>query len=166
MSADAPRVVADGTLDASQWIIAAAGPGRAVRFGGPVGEGAPEGVWVEVRPLTHREALEREALGTYEECSLSPDGGLVAVTRRYDLWAMAEYDYTCALTDFCLPVREADGSVSLRRMQDAGHEGTVALLAAMPPALACWVQECVDRVNLRDVEGLRAMGEAQKKSAN
>ena len=151
-------------LDESQWVIVAAGLGRSVRFAAPVGVGEPgEAGWVEVRALTHREALERESVGTYEECELGDNGRVLSVVRRFDLWAMAEYDYAYAVTDFCLPERRSDGSVAVRRMGDASLEANLVLLGEMPPALAAWMQSCVDRVNLRHVAGQLGLDEAQKK---
>ncbi len=77
---DAPAapVVEVDQLDETQWVVVAASRGQSVRFRAPVEIGeVPEGVWVEVRPLTHREALERESLGAYEEYELAESGRVV-----------------------------------------------------------------------------------------
>ena len=156
-------VRADG-VDEAQWIVVAAGPGQSVRFTAPVViAGAAEASWVEVRALTHREALERESVGTYEECELGASGRVLSVVRRYDLWAMAEYDYVCSVTDFAFPELMSDGSVAMRRMAPGDPEGNLAVLSAMPGELAEWVQGCVDRVNLRHPAGRDALDDAQKK---
>lgn len=155
------------STDNGQWVIAAACPGRAIRFHAPVDSGYPsEDVWIEARALTHQEALERESVGVFEEYELADSGRVVFVSRRYDLWAMAEYDYLHALVDFCLPERTADGEVHLRRAADGTPESNIMLLAAMPSRLANWIQDCIDRVNLRDPLGQAAMDEAKKKPAS
>lgn len=148
-------------LEASQWVIVAAAEGGTVRFEAP--PVAPGGCWVEVRALTHREALERESIGGYEEYELSDGGRVLSVVRRCDRWAMAEYDYQYSLVDWCLPVRQFDGSMGLQCGSELAEEERVDLLAAMPPALAEWVEECIDRVNLRNAEGEGALEDAKKK---
>jgi hypothetical protein len=155
------------TLDESQWIIPAAGPGQSVRFSLPVRiSGVGEAGWVEVRALTHREALERESIGTFEECELSQSGAIISVTRRLDLWAMAQYDYTLALTDFLLPIVHSGDEVTMCRMGDRDLDANVALLSAMPTALADWVQSCIDRANLRDETGQACLDDAKKNCGN
>jgi len=152
-----------GGLEEAQWVIVAAAPGRSVRFAASHEmEGAPEGAWVEARALSHREALERESIGTYEAYELADNGCVLSVVRRQDLWAMAEYDYTHSLTDFCLPERLANGEVSWRRLGDGTVEQNLSLLEAMPPCLAEWVQSCVDRVNLRTTAGQTGLAQAKK----
>jgi len=149
--------------DDAQWIIAAAQPGACVRFSAPAD--APDcgsDVWVEVRALTYREALERESLGVVEDYELDENGRALCVSRRYDLWAMAAYDLERSLVDFCLPEWQADGTVVMRRKGDGGIDGDLAALETMPPALAEWVQGCIDRVNLRHFAGQSALAEAKK----
>lgn len=156
-----------GRDDPGQWVIAAAGRGGSVRFEAPEEARRLAGeAWVEVRALSHREALERETLGTWEEYELSDDGRVVCAIRRYDLWAMAEYDYAHGVVDFALPELQEDGQVRLRRGREGDAEGNMEALAAMAPGLAQWVQECVDAVNLRDTAGRVALAEAKKNCAS
>ena len=153
--------------DLAQWVIAAAGREGSVRFEAPEEARRLAGeAWVEVRALSHREALERETLGTWEEYELADSGQVICATRRFDLWAMAEYDYARSVVDFALPELQADGQVRLRRGREGDAEGNVAALAEMAPGLAQWVQECVDAVNLRDTAGRAALAEAKKNCAS
>lgn len=155
------------TRDDARWVICAAAPGGAVRFEAPVevaGVGGP--VWVEVRALSHREALERESLGVVESYELTGGDQAVEVLRQYDLWAMAAYDYTHSLVDFCLPEREPGGEVRLRRGSEGTRETNLELLSRMPPALAEWVRGCIDRVNMRHAQGQEALEQAKKKSGS
>lgn len=127
----------------------------------------PEGwqgeAWIEVRSLSHREALERESLGVVEEYGLDEAGRVVGVTRECDLWVMAAYDYAHSLTDFALPSERPDGDVVMVRGKDLGIEARLDLLGQMGPELARWVDEQIDRVNLRHREGRQALALAKKK---
>lgn len=152
--------------DPAQWVIAAAGRGGSVRFEAPEEARRIAGeAWVEVRALSHREALERETLGTWEEYELSDDGRVICAIRRFDLWAMAEYDYAHSVVDFALPELQEDGEARLRRGREGDAEANAEALAGMAPGLAQWVQECVDAVNLRDTVGRSALAEAKKNCA-
>jgi hypothetical protein len=161
MSEGAGALVAMGERE--RWIVSASRPGAAVRFSARDTR-CPDGerVWVEVRALSHREALERESLGVIERYELAESGKVLALDREYDFWAMAAYDYRHSLVAFALPGDGADGIVASDGMS---AEERVVLLGCMPPALAEWVQDCIDQVNLRDAEGLAALLCAQKKPA-
>lgn len=161
----AGQTLAASDLGDAAWVISVASPGGTVRFDLP--SDAPDdlgGGWIEVRPLSHREALERESLGVYEEYELSDSGRVLSVVRRYDFWAMAAYDYSVALVDYCLPERLPSGELGLSRKRETALEESLSLLASMPPALADWVQDGIDAVNLRDSAGRAGMAEAKKKS--
>jgi hypothetical protein len=157
----ADGATAAGVASREQWVVATSRPGATVRLhAGGTGCPGGESVWVEVRALTHREALERESLGIAERYELAEGGKVLALRREYDFWAMCEYDYRHSLVAFSLP---ADGAGALVTSEAMGPEERIRLLGLMPPALADWVQRCVDEVNLRDGEGLSALEYAQKK---
>ncbi|NPV46499.1 MAG: hypothetical protein HPY69_06060 [Armatimonadetes bacterium] len=112
----------------------------------PEGEG-----WIEVRALTEAEALERESLGLYEEYLLVSGGvgdAAVQVRRRYDLRAMAEYDFRHSVVAFHLAAPGSDGSVAWEGRPEDPEE-RVRLLMALTPPLSDWVQEVIAEVNHR-----------------
>ena len=149
----------DGT-----WAVRAAEPGSSVRCAAPAELCEEFGeIWVEVRPLTYREALVREALGVTEHYELTEGGAVLGVCRRYDLVAMAAYDVEHCLVDYCLPIRLADGKVTVVRKTEGGRQASLRLLDALPLRVGEWLRECLDRVNLRDRAGQLAMETAQKK---
>lgn len=153
-------VVVAGDLERCQWVTQVAQPGRAVRFEYP-GEDCE--AWIVVRPLTYRESLERESVGTVEEYELDDHARVLGVRRQYDLWAMRQYELERCLVDFALPGVCEDGRV---QVQEAGtleaHEREL-LLADLSPELGEWIEECLARVNLRDRAGSRALDDAKKK---
>ncbi|MGI5820414.1 MAG: hypothetical protein ACOX9R_20180, partial [Armatimonadota bacterium] len=91
------------------WVIAAAGEDASRRFDAPVTAGGAR-PWVRLRPLTAREALQREALGVQEQYDLTADGRLSTMRRRYDHEAMVEFELQRCLLDYALPMR-AGGEV-------------------------------------------------------
>jgi len=173
----------------SAWIISAAGEEVARTFTAPVQmPGWEERPWVKLRPLTAREALRRESLGLRDEYQVGPDGQTTLVRRSYDREAMAELDLRCCLVDFLLPVRDEGGQVQAARMGDArngpktpqdGIGGLEArptggcetgsklasdgsLLDRLPPALAAWLSERIEAVNMRRPEDAAILGDAKK----
>lgn len=143
------------------WAIAAAGRETRRRFGAPVGIG-DEGAhpWVVVRPLTAREALQREALGLREELEMGPDGTVGVVRRSYDLEAMVAFDLERCVVECRLPMAGDDGAVHW-----AGGDGEIdaqALLDRAPAGLMSWLMGCVDAVNLRRPEDAEVLAAAKK----
>jgi len=132
------------------WIISAAGQEITREFTAEVEiAGWEERPWVKLRPLTAREALRRESLGTRDEYEVRADGNTALVKRTYDLEAMTEYDLDCCLVDFVLPVQGQDGEVRGVRMGDDEFAADGSLLDRLPPALAGWLIEAIEAVNLR-----------------
>jgi len=132
------------------WIIGAVGPDCVRLFEAPVEiPGWPERVWIKLRPLTDREALERESLGVYDEYHLDNNGLIQRVVRRYDRAAMTRYDYQHCLVDFCLPRENAEGEIVPWRAAQEEEIDADYLLEKLPPALAQWLREALDEVNLR-----------------
>jgi len=130
------------------WIISAAGADCARRCEAPVQvPGWDRPPWVELRPLTERERLERESLGICDEYHLDADGNIEQVVRRYDAVAMARYDYEHCLVDFCLPRRSTPADLIKWRKPDEFSANE--FLETMPPALVEWLNEVIDEVNLR-----------------
>lgn len=152
--------VGAGELERCQWVTQVAQPGRAVRFEYP---GEDWEAWIEVRPLTYRESLERESVGTVEEYELDDHARVLGVRRQYDLWAMRRYELERCLVDFALPGVCEDGRV---RVQEAGtleaHERE-RLVSELSPGMGEWIEECLATVNLRDRLGKQALDEAKKK---
>lgn len=135
------------------WVIAAAGAETQRRFEAPVEiEGWSERPWVELRPLTAREALQRESLGLREELEGETSGGATVVRRRYDLEAMVAYELRRCVVDYALPVAEESGRVRCARAAD-GLEGE--LLDRLPTRLMDWLARCLDEINLRRPEDAR-----------
>jgi hypothetical protein len=138
------------------WVVAAESGEVTVRFEAPVEiEGWEERPWVEVRALTDAETLEREAIGLWEEYELVSEGlgeAQVRVTRRYDLPAMAEYDYAHGVVDFCLPEMTAAGEVRPRRGSEIEASERAELLGRMQPCLSQWVWRAIETINHRTPE--------------
>jgi len=143
------------------WIISAAGPDCTHRFQAPVEvPGRQEPPWVELRPLTQREQLERESLGVRDEYHLEDSGYVNSIERRYDLVAMTGYDYDRCLVDFCLPRENSDGEiVPWRKPDDFRAE---QLLDSLPPALAQWLNQLIEQINMRDPASERVLRAVKK----
>jgi len=143
------------------WIISAAGPDCTHRCEAPVEvPGWEEPPWVELRPLTEREQLERESLGVRDEYHLDSSGYVDNIERHYDLAAMAGYDYEHCLMDFCLPRENDDGEiVPWHKPDDFRAE---QLLDSLPPALAQWLNQLIEQVNMRDAAGERVLQAVKK----
>ena len=145
------------------WVIAAAGEQVTRKFVAPDGvEGWQERPWVTLRPLTAREALRRESIGVRDEYQVGADGETTLVRRTYDLEAMAELDLGCCLVDFLLPVRDDDGALRAVRMSDGEPGAGGSLLDRLPPALATWLLEAIESVNMRRPEDATVVSEAKK----
>lgn len=145
------------------WIIAAAGRDCERIFEAPVEiEGWEQRPWVKLRPLTAYEALQRESLGVYDEYHLDNDGSIQRVVRRYDRAAVTRYDYEHCLVDFCLPCENAEGEIGpCRPSQDEGIDPEY-LLENLPPALAEWLDEALDEVNLRRLPDQQLLSAVKK----
>lgn len=158
--------------DVREWAIPSAVQRDAERLDAPVDvPGWSERPWVELRPLTDEEMLRRESLGVYEEY----DAPLVdpelhnarlperqpVIRRRYDLWAMAEFDYRHCVVDFCLPVAAEDGSYRQAK-PTGGPEADLSLFRRLPPRLATWLAEAIQRVNRRLATEVELLGLAKK----
>ena len=143
------------------WVISAGGPDCAHRFEVPVEvPGWDEPPWVKVRPLTQREQLERESRGVRDEYHLDASGYVDSIVRHYDLAAMTGYDYEHCLIDFCLPRENSDGEiVPWRKPNDFRAE---QLLDGLPPALAQWLNQLIDQVNMRDPASERVLRAVKK----
>ena len=143
------------------WVISAAGPECTRRFEAPVEvPGWSRRPWVEVRPLTYRERLQRESLGVRDEYHLDTNGSIEQVVRRYDTVAMARYDHEHCVVAFCLPRGNTQADlVKWRRPDEFNAEEFLALL---PPVLAQWLDEVIDEVNLRDSAGQQMLAEVKK----
>lgn len=150
----------------SAWLVTRE-PLASVRVEAPVGvSGWTERPWVRLRALTEAEALERESLGLAEEYELVT-GGLaepgIRVRRTYDLRAMAEYDFERCVVEFCLPEMLAHGGVVERRMgPETCPEARVEFLGHMQPALAAWLQNEIERINMRSPEQRATLEQAKK----
>ncbi len=143
------------------WIISAAGADCTHRFEAPVEvPDWDEPPWVELRPLTEREQLERESLGVRDEYHLDDSGYVDRIERRYDLAAMASYDYEHCLVDFCLPRENDNGEIVPWPKPDDFRPET--LLDDLPPVLAEWLSEVIKQVNMRDPAGERVLGAVKK----
>ncbi len=143
------------------WIISAAGADCTHRCETPVEvPGWEQPPWVELRPLTQREQLEHESLGVRDEYHLDDSGYVEGIERRYDLAAMTAYDYEHCLVDFCLPRENADGEiVPWHKPDDLRAE---ELLDSLPPALAQWLNQLIEQVNMRDPASQRVLGAVKK----
>ena len=143
------------------WIISAAGADCTHRCEAPVEvPGWDEPPWVELRPLTEREQLERESLGVRDEYHLDDGGYVDNIERRYDLAAMTGYDYEHCLVDFCLPRENDDGEiVPWPKPDDFRAE---QLLDSLPPALAQWLNHLIEQVNMHDPAGERVLQAVKK----
>ena len=126
------------------WLIAAAGADTSRRFEAPVELPGEMTAWVEVRPLTAREALQREANGLEEEYELGEEGAARKLRRRYEHEAMVGFELERCLVAYELPMSAEDGRVKL-----VGPSQGLDLLERLPAALMAWLMECLDTVNLR-----------------
>lgn len=139
------------------WVIAAAGEDTSRRFDVPVeiGELRP---WVRVRPLTAREALQRETIGLEEQYAPVADGAAVRLHRSYDHEAMVEFELQRCLVDYELPARIDSGEIVLVTPDECPRE---ALLERLPVALIDWLTECLDTVNMRTPECAEVLAEGK-----
>ncbi|GEM_PF-5415995 len=138
------------------WIIAAAGEDATRRFDVPE-DLAETPLWVRVRPLTAREALQREALGLTERYDLGPDGTPIAMRREYDQAAMVGFELQCCLLDYELPMRVGGDLVPASPELLPREE----LLDRLPVRLMEWLMGCLDAVNLRTPEGAGVLAEGK-----
>lgn len=138
------------------WVIAAAGEDTSRRFDVP-GDFEELTPWVRVRPLTAREALQREAVGLEETCRLGPDGAPVSVSRRYDHRAMMEFEIERCMVDYELPIW-MDNALTLVTPDELPRE---RLLDRLPVRLADWLTRVLDAVNLRTPEGAEVLAEGK-----
>jgi len=144
-------------------VISAAGEQVTHTFTAPVEiPGWQEHPWVKLRPLTAREALRRESLGVRDEYQVGPDGNTTLVRRTYDLEATTEFDLRCCLLDFLLAMMGEDGEIHPARMGDAGLAPDGCLLDHLPPALAAWLSEAIEAVNMRGAEDVAILRDAKK----
>jgi hypothetical protein len=139
------------------WVIAAAGEDTSRRFNvpGDFGELSP---WVCLRPLTAREALQREAVGLEEQYELGPDGSAVGMQRVYDHEAMVEFELQRCLVDYDLPMRLASGATVAAGPDELPRE---QLLDRLPAGLMSWLHECLDTINMRTPEGAGVLAEGK-----
>ncbi|NSW54552.1 MAG: hypothetical protein HPY44_00945 [Armatimonadetes bacterium] len=149
-----------GEAERCQWVTHVAQPGKAVRFEYP---GDDCEAWVVVRPLTYRESLERESVGTVEEYELDDHARVLSVRRQYDLWAMRLYELERCLVDFALPERGEDGRVRVREAGTLEPCEREVFLSELSPEIGEWIEECLAKVNLRDRAGRQALDDAKKK---
>lgn len=140
------------------WIIGAAGEATSRRFHVPQAEEVPFDAWVELRPLTAREALQRESIGLKEEYHLGPDGTPVFVSRVYDKEAMEQFELERCVVDYQLPLRNESGSTNIVGPEELAVED---LLDRLPVELMAWLHECLDTVNMRSVEGAEVLAEGK-----
>ncbi len=145
------------------WLIGATGRDCGRRFEAPVQiPGWDQQPWVKLRPLTEQEARERESLGVYDEYHLDNSGGIQRVVRRYDHLAMTRYDYEHCLVACCLPREDSKGQiVPWRASQETGIDVDY-LLGNLPPALAQWLREALDEINLRRVGDQQLLSTVKK----
>lgn len=149
--------------DLEAWVISAAGQDVTRRFTAPVDiAGWQERPWVKLRPLTAREALRRQSLGTREEYETGPHGETTLVRRSYNLEAMTEFDLRCCLVDFLLPVRDEDGSIKPACLGDEWLPEHGVLLDRLPPGLADWLLSAIEAVNMRRPEDAAILSDAKK----
>ncbi len=163
--------MADSGIGLEEWTVPAATARDVVELAVPVDvPGWEERPWVKLRPLTDEEALRRESVGVYEEyCAPTVDEDLYGavveegpvIRRRYDLWAMAEFDYRHCLVDFRLPERTEEGSFREVRLS-RNWDDNLAFLRRLPPRLAEWLGEMIAAVNLRTPEATRLLLKAKK----
>jgi len=139
------------------WIIAAAGEDTSRRLDVPV-ENCPLQPWVRIRPLTAREALQREAVGLEEHYDLEPDGVAIAMRRTYDQQAMLEFELQRCLMDYELLRRSDDGAVELVGPDELPRD---ELLDVLPPHLIGWLTERLDEMNLRTIAAAEVLGEGK-----
>ncbi len=147
--------MADRTYEA--WVIGVAGEDSSRWFDVPETIGELRG-WVRVRPLTAREALQREAIGLKEEYELGPDGAAVALHRRYDHEAMVEFELQRCLVEYELPARTDAGGIMSVTAEECPRE---TLLDRLPPALIDWLMTCLDTVNMRAPEATAVLAEGK-----
>jgi len=143
------------------WIISAAGPECTHCFEAPIEvPGWDKPPWVELRALSQREQLERESQGIRDEYHLDDSGCVDSIERNYDLVAVTAYDYEHCLVDFCLPRENDDGEIVPWRKPN--NFRAAQLLDNLPPALAQWLSELIEQVNMRDPTGQQVLGAVKK----
>ncbi len=143
-----------------------------VRFEAPEEYGE---AWVRLRPLTWREALEREALACTEEFELDAAGVVQRVIRRFDAEAARRVELRRCLVGWCLPEEGGETAsppapLSWQERGDTGSAGrrSVApelaerLLEGLTPGMARWLESCLEKVNLRRPADRAALEEVKK----
>ena len=149
--------------EVAAWVISAAGEEVTREFRAEADiPGWEEQPWVKLRPLTAREALRRESLGVRDEYEMQDDGKTTVVKRSYDLEAMTEFDLGCCLVDFLLPVQGPEGEVRGVRRGDEEFAAGGSLLDRLPPALAAWLVEAIEAVNMRRQQDASSLSDTKK----
>ncbi len=101
---------------------------------------------MRLRPLTWREALQREALTCSEEFEVDGAGVVRKVLRRYDAEAGARFDLRhCLLCAQLPPVGNLAGAGITADLVER-------LLEDLPPVTARWLEACLEAINLRRPE--------------
>ncbi len=145
------------------WVVTAAGEDSEMVFAAPVEiPGWDEQPWVKLRPLTVREKLRRDSLGVRDEYEIRADGQVVALRRTYDFEAMLELDLECCIVDYLLPVPGPDGEVRELRAGEAQGRACGDLLDAAPVAVAEWLVDCIEAINMRRPADVALTGETKK----
>jgi len=141
------------------WVIAAAGEDTSRRFDVPKEiEGTECQPWVRLRPLTAREALQREAIGLTESYQLGPEGMAVAMCRKYDQEAMVQFELERCLVDYELAMQMDSGAIRPAGPDECPRE---SLLDLLPAGLAAWLHDCLEQVNLRRPEDAEVLAEGK-----
>ncbi len=163
-STEREQVRGEAVDELDSWVITAWGKEASRRFEAPVQiEGWKCRPWVEVRPLTHRESLERESIGIRDEYTVEGYfGDRWRVTRRYDLAAMREYEYEHCVIDYLLPEKDEEGRIIAQRGGAEAGKEIRRLLERLPKGLGEWLDECIDKVNLRTAGQSAALEEVKK----
>lgn len=145
------------------WVIAGSAGQDTFRFVAPIQPpGWEERPWVDLRPLSLREALRRDSIGLRDEYELAADGSVVGMRRTYDFEAMARFDLECCLVDMLLPVDGPDGSCAQLRGDEVSGVGVSDLLDRLPQPLAEWLLDSIEAVNMRRAEDREVLAEAKK----
>jgi len=132
------------------WLLGAAGRDATMRFPAPIDiPGWDEQPWVELRPLTVREALRRDSIGITDEYELAANGHAIALRRRYDLEAMAAFDLEHGIVGYLLPMQESDGNTRAVHHNDRDAPRGGQLLDCISMAMLEWLVECAEAVNMR-----------------
>ena len=145
------------------WVAAGSAAQEPVRFTAPARPpGWSEHPWVELRALTVREELQRDSLGVREEYELAADGRAVGMRRVYDFEAMVQFDLQHCVVAMMLPVESDGGEYEPLREGAPADEHRGGLLDRLPRAVAEWLLECIEAVNMRRAEDREVLEEAKK----